>query len=68
LERQTRSNKNFYPPASVTAWLSIIMIDIYAVPTDSNLNWTLIDDVSKHEVMEPYVTVDKACHKKRNRY
>jgi len=44
------------------------MIDIYAVPTDSNLNWTLIDDVSKHEVMEPYVTVDKACHKKRNRY
>jgi len=48
--------------------LSSSVVAGYAVPTDSNFSWTLIDDVSKHEVMEPYVTVDKACHKKHNRY
>jgi len=47
--------------------LSSSVVAGYVVLTDSNFNWTLNDDESKHEVMEPYVTVDKACHKKHTR-
>jgi len=45
----------------------VLLLICYTTLTDSNFNWTLIDHVSQHEVIEPYVTVDKACHKKHTR-
>jgi len=39
----------------------VLLLICFTAPTDSNVNWTLIDHVSKHEVIEPYVPVDKAC-------
>jgi len=45
----------------------VLLLICYTAPTDLHFNWTLIDHVSKHEVIEPYVAVDNACHKKHTR-